>query len=119
MAGNNPGLDQTKRNRGVYATRISRRRLKRSPICWNSKTRTLSGFARIETPLALCATLGRDLVAMIETGAELTDLPGIGDDLASLIRELARTGDSALRRRLRSHTAPGLVELLTLPGLRP
>ncbi|MDP1707991.1 MAG: DNA polymerase/3'-5' exonuclease PolX [Gammaproteobacteria bacterium] len=63
--------------------------------------------------------LNREAGAMIAGGADLTDLPGIGDDLAAKIREIVDTGTCALLRKLKKQTPPALVELLKLPGLGP
>lgn len=63
--------------------------------------------------------LGRDVATMVRAGEDLTELPGVGDDLAAKIREVASTGGCALLRELRRHTSPALVRLLTIPGLGP
>src|SRR3954468_10512912 len=48
--------------------------------------------------------LGRDIRAMVEQGENLTELPGIGKDLAGKIRELVTTGESTTLRELREST---------------
>ena len=50
---------------------------------------------------------------------ELDALPGIGADLAAKITELCRTGCLRALETLRRQVAPGLRELLGLPGLGP
>src|SRR5262249_50605870 len=52
-------------------------------------------------------------------GEKLTDLPGIGKDLAAQIDELVRTGRSTKLEELQSQVPAGLVELMALPGLGP
>jgi DNA polymerase (family 10) len=49
----------------------------------------------------------------------LTDLPGIGADLAGKIADIAKTGGTELLYRLRRDLPGGLVSLLKLPGLGP
>lgn len=66
----------------------------------------------------------RDLsrsVAGIEADPEqdLEDLPGIGKDLASKIREIAETGDLSLRRDLEGEIPTGLLEIMKVAGLGP
>ena len=63
--------------------------------------------------------LGTDLRSMVEQGAELKALPGIGDDLAAKITEIARTGKSSFLERLRRGVPPAVTELLKIPRLGP
>lgn len=63
--------------------------------------------------------LGREVRDLVEAGTDLTDLPGVGKDLAAKIREIAVTGESETLRALRAETPPALAELLRLPGLGP
>jgi DNA polymerase (family 10) len=63
--------------------------------------------------------LGRDVRGMLEQGADLTELPGIGDDLAGKIREIVDTGRCATLDRLHRRIPHDVAELLTLPGLGP
>jgi DNA polymerase (family 10) len=51
--------------------------------------------------------------------AAIRELPGIGKDLAQKLETLAKTGELPLHRELSQKVAPGLVELLRLPGLGP
>ena len=50
---------------------------------------------------------------------QLTELPGIGKDLAARIQELVATGDFAAHRELLARFPPSLLELLRLPNLGP
>lgn len=63
--------------------------------------------------------LGREARDLVEAGENLSELPGIGRDLAEKIREIVLTGDSETRRALREKTPPALAALLRLPGLGP
>jgi DNA polymerase (family 10) len=62
---------------------------------------------------------GRDVAALAREGADLTALPGIGDDLAAKIREFAETGRMSLLERLHRELPPAIAELLQIPGLGP
>ena len=63
--------------------------------------------------------LGKSVRAMVAAGEDLTDLPGIGDDLAGKIREVLDTGSVELLRRLQQRVPAELPALLDLPGLGP
>ena len=63
--------------------------------------------------------LGRDVRGMLEQGADLTELPGIGDDLAGKIREIVDTGRCAMLDKLHRRIPHDVAELLKLPGLGP
>lgn len=64
------------------------------------------------------STLPRDLHAVQEEGT-LTDLPGIGATLAEKIVELLTTGQLTFYNRLAEEVPPGVVEMLSVPGLGP
>jgi DNA polymerase (family 10) len=63
--------------------------------------------------------LGRDVKQMLERGEDLSDLPGIGADLAGKIREVVETGNCILLGRLRREMPAAVTELLKVPGLGP
>jgi DNA polymerase (family 10) len=52
-------------------------------------------------------------------GARLTELPGIGEDLAGKIREIVRTGTFRTLRGLQRKTPKGLSALMHVRGLGP
>src|SRR3990172_3452585 len=63
---------------------------------------------------------GSPLRELVETDPkQLTQLPGIGKDLAGKIREILDTGDFADHREIRARFPPGLLELLRIQGLGP
>lgn len=62
---------------------------------------------------------GRDLAAMIAQGQALPKIPGIGEDLARKIDEIATTGKSAFLDRLHRELPETITELLHIPGLGP
>lgn len=63
--------------------------------------------------------LGDSLTGMLAKGEDLTELPGIGKELAGKIREIAQTGTCAAREELRKQFPPTITELLKVPGLGP
>src|SRR5256886_82320 len=50
---------------------------------------------------------------------DLTEIPGIGEDLAEKIATLVTTGELPLRKQLLSKLPAGLLDLLRIPGLGP
>ena len=63
--------------------------------------------------------LGLDVPARLAQGGELPKLPGIGEDLAGKMREIAASGSCKLLEQLRRRFPAGITELLELPGLGP
>lgn len=63
--------------------------------------------------------LRREVAESFARGEALTDLPGIGPDLAGKIQDIAKTGGTELLNRLRREMPAGLISLLKLPGLGP
>ena len=61
----------------------------------------------------------RTMANMIEEGEDLTELPGIGDDLAGKIEEIVETGGLTQLDEIRSRTPPELADLLDIAGLGP
>lgn len=49
----------------------------------------------------------------------LTEIPGVGDAIADIIVKLQRTGIHPSLEKLRKEIPAGVLELLTVPGLRP
>jgi DNA polymerase (family 10) len=63
--------------------------------------------------------LPQDVAAMLAKGEDLTELPGIGKDLAAKIREIVETGTAAMLEEHRKTVPATLVELLKIPGIGP
>src|SRR6266705_2641559 len=63
--------------------------------------------------------LGPDVKQKIERDDDLTELPGIGGDLAAKIREIVQTGTCGLLEELRQQMPAAVTELLKVPGLGP
>ena len=62
---------------------------------------------------------GRDLAGLIAKGQPLPKIPGIGDDLAGKIHEIAATGRCSFLERLHRELPAAVTELLKIPGLGP
>jgi DNA polymerase (family 10) len=77
------------------------------------KVRAYQNGARI-----LEAMAESELAARIRAG-ELEGVKGLGEALAKKITELAATGRLEFYEQLRAATAPGLIEMLQIPGLGP
>src|SRR5437016_2806776 len=52
-------------------------------------------------------------------GKDLTEIPGIGEDLADKITDIVKTGELPLRKQLAAKLPAGLLDLLRIPGLGP
>jgi DNA polymerase (family 10) len=65
------------------------------------------------------STLSRSVSQMVEEGDDLTELPGIGEDLAGKIEEIVRTGDLKQLEEIERRTAPALAQMLDVAGLGP
>jgi len=65
----------------------------------------------------IAANHPHELALLDEAG--LRQIPGIGKDLASRIREISETGDTALHRDLIAEFPPTILDLLDLQGLGP
>ncbi len=63
--------------------------------------------------------LPHELAGWVADEKDLTELPGIGKDLADKISELVNTGTSVAIDTLRQSLPPHITDLLTIPGLGP
>ena len=63
--------------------------------------------------------LPNEVPHLLEKGMDLTQLPGIGDDLAGKIKEIVTAGHCSLLDRLHTELPSAITELLKLPGLGP
>jgi DNA polymerase (family X) len=64
------------------------------------------------------AALAVPLHVLIEED-RLTEIPGVGETIADIITKLHRTGSHPSLEKLRKEIAAGVLEMLTVPGLRP
>ena len=63
--------------------------------------------------------LDREVAAMIARGEDVTELPGIGEDLASKIKEIVTTGTATMLEEHRKKVPATLTALLKISGLGP
>lgn len=63
--------------------------------------------------------LTRPLAGMVEGGEDLTELPGIGKDMAAHIRELVEWGELNVLEQLGKEVPRTLTDLIRLDGLGP
>nr|MBI3612091.1 DNA polymerase/3'-5' exonuclease PolX [Nitrospirota bacterium] len=63
--------------------------------------------------------LSREVTSLLAQGEDLTELPGIGKDLAGKIEDIVKTGTTAMLDEHRRAVPPTLTELLKIPGLGP
>ena len=67
----------------------------------------------------ILSELPQEVSRLLEKGADLTELPGIGTDLAAKIKEIVVSGHCSLLDRLHTELPPAITELLKIPGLGP
>lgn len=63
--------------------------------------------------------LPQSIASFLASGHELSDLPGIGDDLAGKIRDIAASGHFELLEKLKKKLPGDLAEIAALPSLGP
>jgi DNA polymerase (family 10) len=63
--------------------------------------------------------MGTPAAEMVARNEDLTELPGIGEDLAAKIREIVETGKCRALEKLRKQLPPTVATLLKVPGLGP
>ena len=64
-------------------------------------------------------TLTTPIHRMIQEGRELTELSGVGKEMASHLRELVETGSLTFRGQLLAEMPPTILDLVRLPGVGP
>jgi DNA polymerase (family 10) len=63
--------------------------------------------------------LSQNVSDMVGQNSDLSELPGIGKDLAAKIEEIVRTGTLSQLKEIEKETPPSLLELMKMPGLGP
>jgi DNA polymerase (family X) len=63
--------------------------------------------------------LGTEVDVLMETGTALTEIPGIGTDLAKKIVDILHTGTCEFLERLHSELPAAITQLLKIPALGP
>lgn len=59
------------------------------------------------------------LEELCDSGADLTELPGIGKDLAAQIHEIVTTGQHHQLEELKTQIPAGVLDMLRIPGIGP
>ena len=77
------------------------------------RVRAYRNAARVVSELRL------DVAQQIARGEELPHIPGIGEDLAGKMTEIAASGTCRLLEQMRAKFPRGITDLLRLPGLGP
>ena len=63
--------------------------------------------------------LSQSVAEMVRQGTDLSELPGVGKDLAGKIAEIVQTGTLPLLAELQGEMPAGLADLMKVPGLGP
>jgi DNA polymerase (family 10) len=61
----------------------------------------------------------RSIQEMVEDNEDLTELPGVAEDMADKLKEIAKTGSLQQLEELKEEVPVGLLELLKISGLGP
>jgi DNA polymerase (family 10) len=64
-------------------------------------------------------SLSKNVADMLAQGEDLTRLPGVGQDLASKIKEIVETGKLKMLQDLERELPAGLDDLMKIPGMGP
>jgi DNA polymerase (family 10) len=67
----------------------------------------------------IIGSLSQSVAAMVEQDKDLTELSGIGKDLAGKIREIVQTGTLSQLQELEDRIPPQVSRLMKIPGLGP
>src|SRR5712692_10448766 len=76
-------------------------------------------YRSYERAAVLISSLSEPIAELAKDTEKLTALPGIGDRMAEHIREILKTGDYALRKKLLKKYPATILNLLTLQSLGP
>jgi DNA polymerase (family X) len=87
---------------------------RRSALRGGNPYRSKAYIRAAENLLALAEPLSR-LVAE----GRVTEIPGVGESIADIITKLHRNGTHPSLEKLRAEMPEGVLELLSIPGLRP
>jgi DNA polymerase (family X) len=76
-------------------------------------------YRSYERAAQLLEGLAESIEQIAQDEEKLTALPGIGEGMAEHIREILKTGDYSLRKKLLKKYPPTILDLLTLQSLGP
>jgi DNA polymerase (family X) len=87
---------------------------RRTALAGGNPYRSKAYLRAAESLLALAEPLDR-----IVAEGRLREIPGTGEAIADIITRLHRTGTHPSLERMRSEIPEGVLEMLSVPGLRP
>src|SRR4030095_10251534 len=87
---------------------------RRTALVGGNPYRSKAYLHAAESLVALAEPLDR-----IVAEGRLREIPGIGEAIADIITRLHRTGTHPSLERMRSEIPEGVLEMLSVPGLRP
>jgi DNA polymerase (family 10) len=67
----------------------------------------------------IVSSQSKSMADRVDQGEDLTELPGIGKDLAEKIKEIVKTGSLSLLKEIEKKTPPELSQLMKIGGLGP
>src|SRR5258708_1163932 len=76
-------------------------------------------YRSYEKAAELIDGLPESVAALVNEPEKLTELPGIGDRMAEHLKEIVKTGDYALRKKLLKKYPATILDLLQLQSLGP
>src|ERR1700675_3610176 len=76
-------------------------------------------YRSYERAAELIASIPESVEQLALDADKLTELPGVGDRLPEDIREILKTGDYSLRRKLLKKYPSTILDILTLQSLGP
>src|SRR6478609_3562707 len=79
-----------------------------NPYRTKAYSRAADSLAALAVPLDVLIAAGR-----------LTEIPGVGEAIAAIITKLHKTGTHPSLEKLRKEIPEGVLEMLSVPGLRP
>jgi DNA polymerase (family X) len=79
-----------------------------NPYRTKAYSRAADSLAALAVPLDVLIAEGR-----------LTEIPGVGEAIADIITKLHRTGTHPSLEKLRKEIPAGVLQIMTVPGLRP
>lgn len=83
-------------------------------LAGNNYFRSRAYLRAADSLAALAEPLGR-----LISENRLREVPGIGDAIADIVTKLHRTGTHPLLEKLRHETPGGVLDMLSIPGLKP
>ena len=93
--------------------------MKNLPIFWKSKAPIHFGFEAYRNAARTLEGLTDSVASLLKDGVDLTELAGIGKDLAAKIAELVESGTLEQLEELKAEVPPGVLDIMRLPGVGP